>query len=363
MADQPVKTETRDMETETGKMETETLTKVTPWEVEAGADGVDYDYLIENFGTHKISEELIARFERAIKQPVHHFIRRGLFFTHRDLEHILDAHEKGIPFYMYTGRGPANESLHVGHLIPFIMCKWLQDVFDVPIVIQITDDEKYVFKDGLSLEDSHKYGYENSKDILAMGFDLKKTFIFANLDYIHYLYPVILKIQKRVTYNQAKGIFGFSDSSNIGKVAFPAVQAAPCFPACFPGIFGDDCGPIRCVIPCAIDQDPYFRMTRDLAPRLGWMKPAMIYSKFIPALQGAHTKMSGSVTNTAILVTDTPKQIKDKVNKYAFSGGQETAELQRQIGANVDVDISYQYLTYFLSDDAKLQKISMHTHT
>ena len=53
--------------------------------------------------------------------------------------------------------------------------------------------------------------------------------------------------------NQAKGIFGFSDSDNIGKMAFPAVQAAPAFSTTFPKIFGAN-KDIHCLIPCAIDQ-------------------------------------------------------------------------------------------------------------
>jgi len=40
-----------------------------------------------------------------------------------------------------------------------------------------------------------------------------------------------------------------------------------------------------CLVPCAIDQDPYFRLARDVAPRLSRKKPALIHSKFIPALQ------------------------------------------------------------------------------
>jgi hypothetical protein len=71
---------------------------------------------------------------------------------------------------------------------------------------------------------------------------------------------------------------------NIGKHAFPAVQAAPSFPAAFPHIFGNQTQ-VPCLIPCAIDQDPYFRMTRDVAPRLGYLKPALIHSKFVPALR------------------------------------------------------------------------------
>ncbi len=71
---------------------------------------------------------------------------------------------------------------------------------------------------------SYGYSYENAKDIIACGFDPKKTFIFSDLDYIHGLYPNVLKIQKLVTFSTVKGIFGFNTDSNIGKVAFPAVQ-------------------------------------------------------------------------------------------------------------------------------------------
>ncbi len=54
-------------------------------------------------------------------------------------------------------------------------------------------------------------------------------------------------------------------------------------------------------------------MTRDVAPRIGHLKPALIESKFFPALQGESGKMSASDTNSAIFVNDTPAQIKDKV--------------------------------------------------
>lgn len=60
-------------------------------------------------------------------------------------------------------------------------------------------------------------------------------------------------------------------------------------------------------------QDPYFRMTRDVAPRIGYPKPALLHSTFFPALQGAQTKMSASDANSSIFLTDTPKQLKNKV--------------------------------------------------
>ena len=43
---------------------------------------------------------------------------------------------------MYTGRGPSN-SLHIGHIVPFEFTAYLQKAFNVYVVIQITDDEKY----------------------------------------------------------------------------------------------------------------------------------------------------------------------------------------------------------------------------
>ena len=55
-------------------------------------------------------------------------------------------------------------------------------------------------------------------------------------------------------------------------------------------------------------QDAYFRMTRDVAPRLGYLKPSLIHCKFFPPLQGRVGKMSGSAANSAVYLTDSAKQ-------------------------------------------------------
>ena len=54
-------------------------------------------------------------------------------------------------------------------------------------------------------------------------------------------------------------------------------------------------------------------MTRDVAPRLGYPKPALLHSIFFPALQGTRSKMSASDPNSSIFLTDTDNQIKTKV--------------------------------------------------
>jgi tryptophanyl-tRNA synthetase len=129
---------------------------VDPWTVESEG-AIDYDRLIQDFGSQKLDAALVERMERVTGKKVHRFLRRGIFFSHRDLTQILDMYEKGQKFYLYTGRGPSSEALHLGHLIPFHFTKWLQDAFDCPLVIQLTDDEKFLFKNELKLEECHRY--------------------------------------------------------------------------------------------------------------------------------------------------------------------------------------------------------------
>lgn len=92
-------------------------------------------------------------------------------------------------------------------------------------------------------------------------------------------------------------------------------------------------------------------MTRDVAARLKYEKTGCFYSTFFPGLEGMKGKMSSSNLQNTILLTDTPADVKKKINKYAFSGGGATVEEQRSKGANLDVDMSYQYLKFFMEDD------------
>merc|ERR1719428_1172667 len=248
------------------------------------------------------------------------------------------------------------------------MTQWLQKAFNVPLVIQMTDDEKFLWKGhwdpeaGDNLMHYRHLTTENVKDIIACGFDKKKTFIFSDLEYVGHMWPNIVRICKAITYSQARGCLGFTENQNIGQSHFPSVQAAPSFPSSFriPLRNNDH---MACLIPCAIDQDPYFRMTRDIAhkivptghPLKG--KPALLHSKFFPPLQGATGKMSASDDSSAIFLTDSPETIEKKILKYAFSGGQALAKDQREKGADLDVDVSYQWLRFFLEDDSELEKI------
>lgn len=121
---------------------------MTPWDVQGSvsSDGqqlaIDYDKLVDQFGTRRVDAALLERFERLTGHRPHILLRRGMFFSHRRVLHclrlelradivlarrdfnaILDRYEQGKPFFLYTGRGPSSDSMHLGHMIPFVFTK------------------------------------------------------------------------------------------------------------------------------------------------------------------------------------------------------------------------------------------------
>ena len=315
---------------------------VTPWHVEGD---IDYDKLIKQFGTEKISSELLKKITKITGED-HFMLRRGVFFSHRDLGNLLNEYEKGKKFFLYTGRGPSGHT-HIGHLVPWVFAKWLQDKFDVNMYFQLTDDEKFFSKQNLTLEETNKYAFENALDFIALGFDPKKTKIIINTQNISTLYPIAAQVAKKINFSNTKAVFGFTNETNIGMIFYTSLQSAPCFIEDLPVL-----------IPLGVDQDPHFRLTRDIAPKIGKPKPSLIHNIMIPALEGPGGKMSASADNGTIYTTDSPNVVKKKINKYAFSGGQPDVEQHRKLGGNPDIDVSYQYLRIFFEpDDMKLKKI------
>ena len=323
--------------------------KVTPWEVKGE---IDYDKLIKDFGVSKVDDKLLKRIKKHTHE-LHHLLRREIFFAHRDFNFILEEYERGNKFFLYTGRAPSGP-IHIGHLVPWLFTKWLQDKFGVELYFQFPDEEKFLFKKNISWEDSQKYLQENMLDVIALGFDPKKTFFIIDTKHANLMYPEAIKVARKITFSTVKSAFGLGNDSNIGSIFYTAMQAVPAF---LPSVLKKK--KIPCLIPHAIDQDPHFRVSRDVIPKLGYYKPASIQCRFLPGLAGMETdgKMSASEAHTAIYTTDDAKTVKKKINKYAFSGGQATIEEHRKKGGNPDVDVAYQWLTFFEEDDKKLEQI------
>jgi len=314
---------------------------VTPWEV---SGKIDYNKLIQKFGTQPLTEELLERLRKHTGK-LHIQLQRKLFFSHRDLDWILDQYEAGQKFALYTGRGPSGP-VHLGHIVPWIFTKHLQDAFDVKLYFQMTDDEKFLIHPEFTVEKSLGFMYDNSLDVIAMGFDPEKTMIISDVKNISVLYDIAIRVAKHVTFSTVKAVFGFEDSSNIGIIFFPALQAAPCFVAS--DLTGKN---VPCLIPAAIDQDPYWRVTRDIAPKLGYYKPAQIHCRFLPGL-GKGGKMSASLPETCIFTTD-PPEVAEKKIWNAFTGGKPTKREQRGYGGDPFVCTIYYYFYYLFEESDK----------
>jgi tryptophanyl-tRNA synthetase len=210
----------------------------------------------------------------------------------------------------------------------------------------MTDDEKFVVEDDLTLKQTKTYGRENALDLIALGFKPEDTFIIFDVEDIDLLYDIALEVAKRITYSSTKATFGFQDSTNIGWIFWPAVQAVPCF--IHEKLTGEN---VPALIPAAIDQDPYWRLTRDVAEKLGYYKPAQMHCRLLPGLGGGG-KMSSSEPETTVFTTDTPEAVKRKIWN-AFTGGKETATEQKRTGAEPNVCTVFQYFYFLFEEDDK----------
>ncbi|MBT4651481.1 tryptophan--tRNA ligase [Candidatus Woesearchaeota archaeon] len=320
--------------------------KVNPYEVQGK---IDYDKLVKDFGIKRLTKSDLDQIKE-IAGELHPYLRREIFFANRDLKWCLDEYKKGNQFFLYTGCGPSGP-LHLGHLTTWIFTKWLQDKFDVDLWFQFTDDEKFLFKNK-SYEEIQEWTHENMLDVIALGFNPKKTHFLIDTKHAGIMYPEAIKVAKKITFSTIKSAFGFTDSNNIGSIFYTAMQTVPAF---LPNVLRKEKRP--CLIPLGADQDIHFRISRDVIEKLGHKKPAIIHTKFMPPITGIEGKMSSSSAGAAILTTDDAKTVKKKINKYAFSGGQPTVEEHRRLGGNPEIDISYQWLRYFESDDDKLKEI------
>ena len=311
---------------------------LTPWE---SRGRIDYGRLVEMFGLRTLDGTIREGLRRAAGGE-HYMVRRGVFFAHRDLDMILESHRKGGGFFVYTGRGPSGGT-HIGHLVPWVFARWLQERFGATVYFQLTDDEKFYHNPDLTLEDTARLAEENARDFAALGFDPLKTHILTDTRDAGVLYPLAARVAKRITLSTARASFGFGNHTNIGMVFYTAMQSAPCFLEDRPVL-----------IPLGVDQDPHFRLTRDVAPLLNRRKPALIHNIMTPGLGGSGSKMSAKDANSAIYTADDPRTIRKKINKYAFSGGRADIATHRRLGGDTEADVSYQYMRMFFEPDDRV---------
>jgi tryptophanyl-tRNA synthetase len=326
--------------------------EIDPW----GSDSVkDYGKLIKQFGIEDFSKLLPK-----IREPML-TMRRGIVFGHRDFGKVVDAMKNRKKFVMLTGLMPSGK-FHLGHKMVADEIIYLQQHGSTTYLL-VADIEAYNMR-GQKLEELRKTAIEEYLvNYIALGLKPKKTdFYFqsnrsSDADKANAYYRLIGMVSKRTTFNEMKGIYG---ELTPGKIMSVFTQVADILHPQLPE-FEDKC-PV--VVPVGVDQDPHIKLTRDIASRIKgnyeyeFVPPSSFYHEFMPGLKGVDTKMSSSDPTSFIALTDSPKVAKEKIMKYAFSGGGNSVEEHRKNGGNTKVDIPYHMLYYlFEPNDKKLAKI------
>ncbi len=282
--------------------------RITPWEV--SGDTVDYNALISLFELDVVTTEVKNLFQEVFGEE-HYLISRGIFYAHRFLRlALLDLKYSRAKVYIFTGRG-ASGPMHIGHLIPVNLAKWMQERLGLHFFFQISDDEKFVLRPDLGLKQVRKYALDNALDFVALGFDEERTHIIWDTQVASWLYPLSLKLAKRISLSELKNLVKIDDSWNVGVAFYSVVQSMP---ALMMEMELNE--PYRALVPMAVDQDPLMRVSILIADKMGLRKPGMIHSKFLLGLKG-EPKMGTRYPESAIFLTDPPEVVREKIEGSA----------------------------------------------
>ncbi|MBI4173742.1 MAG: tryptophan--tRNA ligase [Candidatus Aenigmarchaeota archaeon] len=315
---------------------------IDPW----GRNEVkDYGKIMADFGLKPFDE-----FAGAMPDAPT-FMRRGGVFAHRDFGRIFDCVKGKKPFAMLTGLMPSGK-FHLGHAMLAQQIIYYQQL-GAKVFVTVADIEAYNVRK-LPLAELRKIAIEEYiLNYFALGLKPKGVDIYFQSERSIPYYRLIGMLSGKTTANEFKAIYGSDEPEKFISVAH---QIADILHPQLP----DYLGPIPLTVPVGIDQDPHIRYTRDITGRLpefSFIPPSSTYHKFMKGLQGG--KMSSSDPLSYIALTDAPEEAERKIMKHAFSGGRNNIAEHRRLGADLAVDVSYQYLLYlFEPDDAKMKKIT-----
>ncbi len=326
--------------------------RIDPW----GSEVVkDYDKLEKEFGM-----EPFEPMARKLPDPLV-YMRRGVIFGHRDFGRIADCIRQEKPYIMLTGLMPSGK-FHLGHKMVADQIIYYQQ-HRGKVYLCVADIEAYNMRLA-SLPELRKVAIEEYlTNYIALGLKPKNCDFYFQSERskdqgkANAYYRLAGMAAQKITFNEMKAVYG---KISPGKIMSVMMQVADILHPELPEFEGR--APV--VVPVGADQDPHLRLTRDIATRFSTDKgyefilPSATYHKFMPGLKGIDTKMSSSDPYSYIALTDSPKLAKEKIMKYAFSGGGNSVEEHRKHGGNTKVDIPYHMLFYmFEPDDKKLAKI------
>jgi tryptophanyl-tRNA synthetase len=273
-------------------------------------------------------------------------MRRGIIFGHRDFERVLKAMREREEFAVMSGIKPTGE-FHLGTLMTAREVIYFQQQGATAFYC-IADIEAYE-DNNIPFEISEKIAVGNVADLLALGFNPKRGYIYRQSKE-EKVKDLAIAFGRGVTLATMKAIYG---ERHMGLYLSALIQAGDIL---LPQLkeFG---GPKPTVVPVGVDQDPHLRLTRDIAfkfrKKIKCISPSSTYHKLIKALDGS-TKMSKRDPMTYFTLVEKPKSINKKISN-AFTGGKPTAEEQRKLGANPNIcPIFDLYMFHFFEKDEEV---------
>ena len=315
-------------------------TRLDPWGI---TEIQDYERLYREFGI-KPFKPLLPE----IPEP-NMFMRRGIIFGHRDFERIVEAIKNNGEFAVLSGIKPTGE-FHLGTLMTAREIIYFQKQ-GAKTFYCVADVEAYE-DNNIPLEKSGKIAVGNIADVLALGLDPKKAYIYRQSKEMR-VRDFALIFARKVTLATMKAIYG---ERNIGLYVSALIQAGDIL---LPQ-HKDFGGPKPTVVPVGIDQDPHLRFTRDLAQKFkrkyGFVLPSSTYHKLIKGLDGS-PKMSKRNPMSYFTLHEPPEMIAKKISN-AFTGGRPTVKEQRELGGIPEICSVYAInMFHFMENDEEVIKL------
>ena len=312
-------------------------TRLDPWGI---TEIQDYERLYREFGI-KPFKPLLPE----IPEP-NMFMRRGIIFGHRDFERIVEAIKNNGEFAVLSGIKPTGE-FHLGTLMTAREIIYFQKQ-GAKTFYCVADVEAYE-DNNIPLEKSEKIAVGNIADVLALGLDPKKAYIYRQSKEMR-VRDFALIFARKVTLATMKAIYG---ERNIGLYVSALIQAGDIL---LPQ-HKDFGGPKPTVVPVGIDQDPHLRFTRDLAQKFkrkyGFVLPSSTYHKLIKGLDGS-PKMSKRNPMSYFTLHEPPEIIAKKISN-AFTGGRPTVKEQRELGGIPEICSVYAInMFHFMENDEEV---------
>ena len=307
----------------------------------------DHERAMSEFGIEDISGVV----DSLEKEMLHSYLRRGIMFGHTDAQKIFQTIRKQKPFTVMTGIKPTGK-YHIGSLITCKEVLYFQKLGG-KVYFCIADMESFLHN-GLPIKEGHQTAIDNIADILALGLDYEKSFIYKQSEEKNVL-RLASMFSKNVTYNMMKAIYG---EQKFGAYQSALIQAADIL---LPQLEQYE-GPIQTITPVGLEQAPHARLTRDLAKKqlyreeYGFEMPSFTFHHILGALDGSE-KMSKSAGSTFILtLSETAKSLKQKIATIVTGGCNTKKEQIEKGGQPEECRVFDLYRFFFMEYDKQLNK-------